>query len=362
MITFENIAHLFFLLGVGQGLMMALVFYKKSLAGEKFYRFLAFVLMIFSLVLLYWLGYWHNAYANSAPLHGFGFLLDPLDLLLGPAIYFFVRSKLDNSFHVRGKEWLHITPYVVLTLHGIHATIRATTGLELYRFADSQEEAFVVGAIYTAIKHAQFVLYAVWIWQLIPKSQGLLKYTFWVYLLNVAGRLIYMGLSYSSILTLDIDYVISIVIVSGIYSISYYSNLRPEFFKKKTAYEHSSLSSKHESLICNEVVLHMKNNKSYLDSGYSVSMLADELKIPRHHVSQAINMHLKKTFSSLLNEMRVKEAIDRLSDPHRKGDKILKVALESGFNNKVSFHRYFKEKTGLSPSEYRQTKLHQFAE
>ena len=38
---------------------------------------------------------------------------------------------------------------------------------------------------------------------------------------------------------------------------------------------------------------------------------------------------------------------------NRESDRIIDVAIEVGFSNKVSFYRAFKKETGLSPTDYK---------
>ncbi|HDR67474.1 MAG TPA: helix-turn-helix domain-containing protein, partial [Bacteroidaceae bacterium] len=52
------------------------------------------------------------------------------------------------------------------------------------------------------------------------------------------------------------------------------------------------------------------------------------------------------------NDYRVEEVKKRLQDPKFKHLTILAIAYESGFNSKSSFNTIFKERTGLTPSDY----------
>ena len=80
--------------------------------------------------------------------------------------------------------------------------------------------------------------------------------------------------------------------------------------------------------------------------------LSNQLQIPRHFLSEVINEHLGKNFYNLVNDYRVEEVKGRLEDPRFKHLTILAIAYDSGFNAKSSFNTIFKEKTGMTPSEY----------
>jgi len=59
-----------------------------------------------------------------------------------------------------------------------------------------------------------------------------------------------------------------------------------------------------------------------------------------------------KNFYTLVNDYRIDEVKRRLVDPQYKNLTILAIAYDSGFNAKSSFNTIFKEKTGVTPSEY----------
>lgn len=58
----------------------------------------------------------------------------------------------------------------------------------------------------------------------------------------------------------------------------------------------------------------------------------------------------QKTFSHFLNELRIRHASELLNNPDKT---ISEISYESGFHNLTNFNKFFKQITGLSPSEYR---------
>jgi YesN/AraC family two-component response regulator len=97
----------------------------------------------------------------------------------------------------------------------------------------------------------------------------------------------------------------------------------------------------------------MSEEKLYTDTTLSLDSLAQKLDIKRHYLSEAINRCTKKSFNTFINEYRIKEAIRLLSKSDAKNFSIDQIAFDSGFNNRISFHRVFKKITGLSPTEFR---------
>ena len=85
----------------------------------------------------------------------------------------------------------------------------------------------------------------------------------------------------------------------------------------------------------------------------SVDMCADILNTNRSYLSKALNNYFKKSFTTLINEYRIREAKSIFKQDESKKYTIEAIAEQSGFNNKVSFTAAFKKYTGLTPGFYR---------
>ncbi|MEE1944859.1 helix-turn-helix domain-containing protein [Pedobacter sp. KR3-3] len=122
--------------------------------------------------------------------------------------------------------------------------------------------------------------------------------------------------------------------------------------RENVKYERSPLT--HVQLLAYQkrLVAIVEDEKLFLDTSLSLSSLANQLKIPNHHLTQVFNMQLKQTFYQFINGCRVNYACQLLED--QKLDMNLEeLAEKSGFNAKVSFNRQFKQIKGCTPSEYR---------
>ena len=95
----------------------------------------------------------------------------------------------------------------------------------------------------------------------------------------------------------------------------------------------------------------MERDKPWLDSGFSLQDLSTRLATNQKYISQAINMYSETGFSGMMNRYRVNEA-RRLILEGKPDTSLNDIALQSGFTNRVSFYRQFKEITGISPSEF----------
>lgn len=93
----------------------------------------------------------------------------------------------------------------------------------------------------------------------------------------------------------------------------------------------------------------MDSKKLYLNPHLTLKVLADELGISPHQLSQVFSRSLNCTFFDYVNNLRVEEAKKLLVENRQK---IIEVAMTAGFATKASFNKYFKLSTGLTPSQF----------
>jgi len=97
----------------------------------------------------------------------------------------------------------------------------------------------------------------------------------------------------------------------------------------------------------------MEKEQPHRDSNLSLAALSSKTNIPQYLLSRIINGHLGQNFFDFVNEYRVREVTDRLTDPDHSHYTILALAMDAGFNSKSSFNTAFRKSTGTTPSEYR---------
>jgi AraC-like DNA-binding protein len=92
--------------------------------------------------------------------------------------------------------------------------------------------------------------------------------------------------------------------------------------------------------------------KLYRNSRLSLVSLAERLSLQPYQLSGIINGRLGRTFTDLLADFRMVEVKRRLSDP-KETSNILDIAFDAGFGTKAAFNRVFKEREGLTPSDFK---------
>lgn len=104
-----------------------------------------------------------------------------------------------------------------------------------------------------------------------------------------------------------------------------------------------------------KVIKLLEEEKIHLSENLSLGEMAGHIGITDKKLSELLNKHLNTNFYNLVNEYRVGEVQKRLCDESSSKYTLLAIAFESGFQSKASFNRIFKQKTGLSPAEYRKS-------
>ncbi len=101
------------------------------------------------------------------------------------------------------------------------------------------------------------------------------------------------------------------------------------------------------------VVQALEEAELYKDPDLTLDGLARHVGLTPNTVSQLLNAGLGQSFSEIVNGYRLAEVKRRLLTDDVRRFTVLALAFDAGFNSKATFNRIFKEKTGLTPSEYR---------
>lgn len=101
----------------------------------------------------------------------------------------------------------------------------------------------------------------------------------------------------------------------------------------------------------------LEKDKIYQNPELSLTATAEKLNISCTYLSQLVNALSNYNFSDFINQYRVKDAEEKLTDTNFAQYTILAIGLEAGFNSKSAFYSAFKKHTGTTPSEHRHSCL-----
>nr|WP_315155341.1 helix-turn-helix domain-containing protein [uncultured Flavobacterium sp.] len=263
--------------------------------------------------------------------------------LIGPLLYFYVRSILQNlnySFAKYSLTLLIITISVFGFLFPYKENPAIWRGI-IYYLINIQWVVFIVLSIYEArqifkklvTNRSQISYHETWILSIICGvfaiwfSYSLAKYTSYI-----SGALTFSFSFYISFLL--IYYVKNKTLISVINKEKYINKIDEKLVKE--------IQGKINTLF--------ETRKIYTNPDLTLSILAKELNIRPQLLSQFINDNLNKSFTQFINEYRIDEAKRLLKESTQ--FKIDAIGFESGFNSSSTFYSSFKKITGTTPSNY----------
>lgn len=98
----------------------------------------------------------------------------------------------------------------------------------------------------------------------------------------------------------------------------------------------------------------MREEKIFLEPDLRLSHIVKRLPISEASTRKLIHSEFGcEHFRTFLNRYRIQYAVSLLDNPKRRDDKLIAIALDSGFASLASFQRAFKRETGKTPSAWR---------
>lgn len=265
--------------------------------------------------------------------------------LIGPFLYFFVKSKLKNlNFSVaKYSIGLLILTISIFGLFFPYTEYPALWRSTIYYIINFQWFIFILFSIYEAklifkkaiTNRKQLSYDEVWIVTFVFGVLAIwLTYYFSKYTTYISGALTFSFSFYITFLLLY--YVKGKIFISKVIKEKYINKIDEKLAKE----------------IEEKTILLFETEKIYTNPDLTLSLLAQELSIRPQLLSQVINDNLNKSFTQFINEYRVEEAKHLLKNKTHL--KIVAVGMECGFNSSSAFYSTFKKITGTTPSNYQQ--------
>jgi AraC-like DNA-binding protein len=92
--------------------------------------------------------------------------------------------------------------------------------------------------------------------------------------------------------------------------------------------------------------------KPYLNPEFNLSTMSSETDIPVHHLSYFFNEYMKVNFNTWKNDLKIAHVIDLIQNGSGEILTLDALAKQAGFGSRTSFFNSFKQKMGVTPSEY----------
>lgn len=343
--------------GAFQALFLAIVFLlqpKKTLPK----KFFAFFLIIEGITLIERLLFETNLITEVPHLLGISY---PINFIKPPILLFMALAITNPQFRLKKIHGLHLIFFLLILVMNIplymmegadkiaftKASMAALPDYTSFNFYFSLTFFANIGAyLFMAIRvltrykeHIKNNQLANWYLRILALYTVALGLGLLYFLLRPAGLEIPL---FNTISMLSMTFLIQ--------SIAYRFFMKSEILNQKS----STVGANIHQVIKDEQRIREKLEveKAHLNDALDLESFARSLDLSKKYVSDLINQKFGKTFKALINEYRVEEAKNMMLQEKDSKVQLIDIGLESGFNNKMSFYRVFKQFTGKSPSEY----------
>lgn len=294
--------------------------------------------------------------SGNLPLWMYGFHL-PAAFLIGPLVLYYARSIL-NPLPLRGIDAMHAIPSAGAILCLMLFQSLSGEG-QLSVFQGQGRLSVVFGAMNLGLKVSVLVYTAVvtvMFFRIVPRDSRYLP------LLALYGAIIadlVVGIAgyaagFRPLIAASAAGLPVILYAAFLASCRWpgmMGSLRADVSRQR--YQKTRLLGMDVAGVVAELQRLMREEKAFSDEDVSLASLALELGIKPHQLSEILNERLHKSFSAYVNEYRVMEARELiLKEPDRS---LLSICHAAGFNSKSAFNRAFRQISGETPQEFKQS-------
>jgi AraC-like DNA-binding protein len=356
-------------IGISQGLFTSFLLFSKKNDRQR-NRLLAVILLTFILlsfkIIVHTVGLWG--------IPGFRYFPLAVDLTIQPLIYLYICASVDRKFNFTRKHLIHFLPFAVFLAHAVVVYICVQHAATV-----ADQDAIANELYFNEVKWFEDVVSVFSAWIYCVRSYLVIKnYRNWLndnisdmsfptytWLRNVL--VLFSGLMLILTINLSLDrfgfgitnfyhwqlfYLTMAAIIYYMGVQGYRQEFSPPVLRPGSKPEATTIDQRLLSDARDLIVKSLQQDKVFRDSEISLHRLADKTGLPVNVVSHTINKVLGKNFRNLINEYRIAEVKEKLSDPRFDHLSILGIALECGFNSEASFYRVFKQVVGMSPREF----------
>lgn len=366
--------------GIAQGIFILSLLFMKRKEGSRSNTLLIFIVLLFIWLQAEFLSI-RNVFNVPASLfygtrYGSWFLL-------GPLVFFYLKSIAIPDWKFRFRELIQLAPFVLFTLviplsNADFLGFRQIHYGMLTVFDSWNKVVTPFQYLYSVIFITQFVhlgIYLILGVKVVKNYTEKLKLNYanideqniaWLRIFNFGMMAVWILAAiflfiffFTNIYRRHLDYLYVLPMGVLTYLLGYklagvkFKKVNEETKKLEAPvekYEKSSLKPNQADGYKVALEQYMASSKPHLNNELRLSDLAKALDIPVHHLSQLLNQYLNTSFFDFINQQRIDEA-KRLMHESPKAT-LLQIAYDAGFNNKTSFVNSFKKFEGTTPSGY----------
>lgn len=347
------------------GILLSFFLLISSVTGRSLNIFLIGLILVISLY-----GFKNQLYGvNYGLTSTYKSLFTPISiiLLIGPLIFFYVKSLLSSSFKWETRYWLHFVPAILIFLSYTLLLLMSEQVQQHYMFSPFEVLFSHIEQILTVILGCAYLISALglfnnwkashavrntwltgWLTRFLMGMGAMLA--FWSVMIFINYWLYDFGVA---TLTYNPLWVFMAVVLMWL-AIEVISN--PKFFLVN---KQTNLANGNQIMTAAELFQHqsdlenlMNDQKLYTDPNLNLDKLAEAMDINPRFLSMILNNAIRKNFYDFINYYRIEEVKHLLKDPDYSKLTIEAIANQAGFKSKSSFNSAFKKHTNMTPREF----------
>lgn len=358
-LTLINIATI---ITIFQALFLSIIFIshrKKNCLSNKIF---AILLILFAVSVGCSFSCSSGVYLHFIRFHKIIFPVSKTGFLIGPLLYFYIKSLLNQNYKIRKQDFFHLIPflmvefYVILKIFTITDFIIWYSPLEIYTcIAILLQNFFYIIFSIHAIKSPKASLHLFFFRNQTEKLS-------WLRFV-LSGYILLWIINLQSYILLQLLHIVNwcgysaslyfVVLFLFFNALAYLSWKSPTIFINGKKYQKSGLDKSNKATFQRRLLYLMKKNKPYLDPLLNSKKLADMISIPVPYLSQVLNESFQSNYNDFINQYRIEESKQLLKTSNKN---ILEIAYAVGFNSKATFNSAFKKFTGQTPKQFRSEK------
>lgn len=276
--------------------------------------------------------------------------------LYGPVLWFHFRSMTsDNRFYL--KDVLHFLPVAAVVAFAGDILVMPDDIRRTYMWEHFEERIMPLNYA----RAAHILVYGILFVTLIVKNYGKLDQNKRLYAVTICSVYFVTAVFVSWLTEYATGWRQFIYYYLGtstiVVTVGWVLYKEPEFLATiRKKYFSSTLTERQMQRIKSKIRHAYENEKIYLNSDLNLAGLAAVTGEKTSYLSRTFSELINESFNDYTNRFRIKHAKQMLADKNFNHYKIEAVALECGFNNKVTFNKAFSKFTSQTPSSYRKQK------
>ena len=293
----------------------------------------------------------------------------PLPFLFGPLLWWYIGELVSDRVNVPRHVYLHFLPYLCETLavsYSLLSMDQETYGLFIENVFSGTPPLWL--PIRNGLKVALNIVYVILAGRIAfgPGAKRLSSAKrLCLKLMVFIAALVLLLFSYVAIFPpvtarlaqgeIAPFYILSVAMALLIYGISFLLLVAPEAHTitvKDGEGGNEKLCTEEECEYLLDLIEKRFAEGAYQNPDLMLSDLAAEFDVHPNRLSYAVNHCCNDNFRSLLNSRRLDHFFSQIEEGVHGYRSILEIAFDAGFPSKSTFNRFFKEKTGMSPSEF----------